>query len=794
MSGRGVGTRSARLVATTLALAALGAGPAPPARPELVGNGSFAQGAAGWETEAGADANRAAVAPSMVDRLNPMGQLVVAPGATRRGARPRLVHRNQGLTRLEPNTEYVVSFRARASSPRRLFVTLGRAGTTRPAGLDATVRLGAGFESYDLEFRTPPDLGRGERWLALVADTTAGETWIDDVSLRRTPVYLVTSGSAPAALPAFDSPAWTSSIPDRIAGTRRIVEVPANGMALVSLEQPVPLPDAPWDLELHLATDTPERLGRVSLMARSGEDAALDHAMISTSGLARGAQVVRFPRERFFQHWYSGLRWRDVRTLAIRIEATGAGPLAIALERLVVAPRRPGVPLPPIVVYAGVEQVTPRAAVLEVETDRPTTIEVRHGPTAAYGRRVVRTETARRHRVAVAGLEPGMRHHVRAFVRDGATSASTGDLVFRAAPELPPLASAGGARAAGGFTVGLIGVAQIEDLARAAGNPFDVVQSYQLAATGNTEAHARRYLDAAGAAGLRALAGFDPDRIVASDVEYARRRVRALRDHPALGGWSLFDEPELHETLSREALRAAYETIRAEDRAHSVHVGASRIPRDYPHRGAFDLAVLGRYPVPYARPGHILKSLEEAQGSGIPFAYSFQAYATDLDHRWPTQGLGPGRFPSAAEMRAMAFLAVNHGARALWAFSFDYLHFTPGAAWKWVELCDLARELRSFAPLWSSAARPARSIGPGTSAELDVAVRAHAGQDYVVAVNLRDHPVNATIRLRGAPFRGVKRVDALAVEAGVGGRARAGAISDRWESNAVHVYRVVGED
>ena len=87
-----------------------------------------------------------------------------------------------------------------------------------------------------------------------------------------------------------------------------------------------------------------------------------------------------------------------------------------------------------------------------------------------------------------------------------------------------------------------------------------------------------------GQAGVRALAGFDENRIKVGDLDYVRTRVRALRDHPALAGWLLVAEPELNDYDPR-VVRAEYLAIRRED-THPVYVGPSRLDSKYPFRGA----------------------------------------------------------------------------------------------------------------------------------------------------------------------------------------------------------------
>ena len=336
----------------------------------------------------------------------------------------------------------------------------------------------------------------------------------------------------------------------------------------------------------------------------------------------------------------------------------------------------------------------------------------------------------------------------------------------------------------------LFGVKTPDDVITTGRTAFGQVQSYQLSSLAdNSIDDARRYLDAAATGGLKVQVGFDAARIQAGDLEYVRDRVRALRDHPAAGGWYLFDEPELH-GMDPRILAAAREAIRAEDPVRPVTIAASWLGADYPYRGAFDVAILDKYPIPYSGPAAIIPALERARQSGERWQFAFQAYATDLDHRWPSSDPGPGRYPTRDEMRAMAFLALNHGAEGLWAFSFDYLHHTPGSEWKWVELTELARELRGLEAVWASRETPAISISGESDGPLDAFVRRLGAVHYVTIVNSSGRTLKGSVALNGLPnAAGITRIDADAPFETAGTLARAN-LTATWRPYSAHVYAI----
>ncbi len=781
-------------VHSALAIVLLAGARPDPHDTEHITNGSFDRGIYGWaDFVSDRPANRLVVEGPADDRRNPGAHIAIRSVS---GRPPKwhtnLVQANQALQKLKPRSTYVLRFRARASSPRRLQVALAQ--TFKPhrnLGLDAEVLLDSELRAYDVQFRTDsiipaPGPTSSGAWLSFFADTLPGETWIDDVSLRLASPAVGLNAGRTEQLATFErNEGWQANHPLRpvtLADGESGLEVlvAANGLAFVSRERSLRLPDTAWDLELRVHCEAPETIGRISVMARSGEDRGLDDTIVSTSGLQRGWNTLRFPRERFYRHWFSGFRWDQVRTLAVRIEANANGPARIVLGEVRVVPRPAGA-LPPVLRFVGVERVTPRWAFVVCETDVPVAAEVHFGPGVAYGRTVAARAKARRHRLRLDDLEPGTLQHVRVFVDGGVSS---GDLAFLTPPDRPPLPAP---EQDPKFDVGLYGANQLDDLRRAAGSAFDCFQSYQLASPAhNTTADVVRYVATAESLGTRVIVGFEVARINEGDLDYVRERVRTLKDRPGVRGWYLYDEPEMH-SVEPATLKACYREIKQVDPQHPVYIATSWLDADYPHRGAFDVAILDKFPIPYAGPDAILPSLEQARRSGEWFQFVFQAYSVDLDHRWPATGAGPGRFPTRDEMRVMAYLAINRGAAGLWAFSYDYLHFTSGADWKWVELTDIARELRALAPVLASRDRPRRKSS-NPPRELDVALKSYRGEDYVITVNKSASPVSATVALPGAALTSVERVD-QAPDAGTA-RVDAGGIADQWQPRAVHVYRV----
>ena len=126
------------------------------------------------------------------------------------------------------------------------------------------------------------------------------------------------------------------------------------------------------------------------------------------------------------------------------------------------------------------------------------------------------------------------------------------------------------------FPLGMYQVRE-EELARVKDAGFDLVHIYTWEGS-QDDAAARRYLDAVARAGLRAFVGFDRGNasgngLVQGNLGHVARRIAALRDHPALYAWYLFDEPDLsHQYVSPKDLRGLYAFIKTLDPDHPVIV------------------------------------------------------------------------------------------------------------------------------------------------------------------------------------------------------------------------------
>lgn len=165
---------------------------------------------------------------------------------------------------------------------------------------------------------------------------------------------------------------------------------------------------------------------------------------------------------------------------------------------------------------------------------------------------------------------------------------------------------------------------------------FNVIQSYQfegdLNGPANTIEDARSYLDAAYKSGLKVLMRVPQECVSKRNLPCIKKRVSALKDHRALFGWQLYDEPDtpaydLHgkeqgPAVPPKNLVEAYKTIKQhQGRTYLLTVNPSRGPVQLQIRFALD-----RFPNPR------ITLLPE--GQRIPFqSGSFNAQWSPYDVR-----------------------------------------------------------------------------------------------------------------------------------------------------------------
>lgn len=350
------------------------------------------------------------------------------------------------------------------------------------------------------------------------------------------------------------------------------------------------------------------------------------------------------------------------------------------------------------------------------------------------------------------------------------------------------------------FPVGIYQVKE-EDYAKVKAAGFTLVHQYTWEGS-QDDAKAREYLDGVQKGGLTAFVGFDrggwgkKNGLVQGNREHVARRIAALRDHPALFAWYLFDEPDLaHQFVAPRNLRAWYRFIKALDPFHPVIVTlACKNSITKYGQGCYDVY----WTMAYRDTAYVADLIEEHQrelGPGRPHMIILHSY----DHEQTTriksgEKTDDAAFqPDLALFRANAYMALAHGSSGLcwWWYGDGRRRFLSVGdvpqAWGW--LSKVVGEVRELIPMLTAEGEvlPIQAKSDPEDAKIRIWAKKTGAGITVIAVNPDSKgEATATIHSAGLPDNATASVRFENREVTVAGRQ----LTDRFGPMAAHVYEV----
>ena len=298
----------------------------------------------------------------------------------------------------------------------------------------------------------------------------------------------------------------------------------------------------------------------------------------------------------------------------------------------------------------------------------------------------------------------------------------------------------------------------------------------------------KAYLDRAAAVGIKVMVEIPRLEVRRDHRWLITQLVKALKNHPAVYGWYLFDEPEFIQ-MSPALLKRVYDAIKIEDPNHTVAIAFGRLERVKPYLQALDTLVYFRYPCYYDSPEFC--GFED--GSFKDLAAEAAALSLERDNFWMAlQGYGEDKYgrptqfnrrlPSLEEERYMIYSAVLAHANGL----LFWTHYRSQQQWIDRVLTPLIEELREYLPAITnrnsvvpkvvSDARVQTKLFryPQTGDLLLIAIN-HSGQSFTTEMALQPR-VRVNLARVGSENR------AIAIDRG--------RLTDVFEPFAVHVYQL----
>src|SRR5664280_916097 len=229
-----------------------------------------------------------------------------------------------------------------------------------------------------------------------------------------------------------------------------------------------------------------------------------------------------------------------------------------------------------------------------------------------------------------------------------------------------------------------------------------------------------------------------------SDKEKRERlieEIKTFRDHPALLGWYISDEPN-GISITPSQMEEIYKTVKENDPWHPVSiVFMAPFLSAKKYTDALDIVMADPYPIPdnpVTIPGDVAFKLNSEFKSRIPFWIIPQSFGGG--ELW-------GREPTIQEIRSMTWQSIINGATGIQYFVRQGLNYFPKSVATWSECGRMAVEVAELTP-WLLSDEETLPV-TSTSKNILVTSRIHNGQLAIMAVNKVNEPVSTTFRVKG---------------------------------------------
>jgi hypothetical protein len=254
------------------------------------------------------------------------------------------------------------------------------------------------------------------------------------------------------------------------------------------------------------------------------------------------------------------------------------------------------------------------------------------------------------------------------------------------------------------------------------------------------------FLDAAKAAKIKVLVEVYRPLVEAGNVAGTREFIRTYKNHPAVYGWYLYDEPEIKKPtpLTPELLIKVYQAIKAEDKSKPVAIVFSDVGKVESYSNAMDISMWDAYPCNDDVPEFAwVSSYREAlnrvtkisHGKQKKFWNVLQAYSGQLKKREPTK----------AEFRYMFYYSIFSGSDGL----LFWMHPWSTPAWNEAVLYATIKEFQPYIPAIINGYNSVNITPTERKNTVETRLFAIPGsrKKLMVVINHERAPVNMTVKL-----------------------------------------------
>jgi hypothetical protein len=236
----------------------------------------------------------------------------------------------------------------------------------------------------------------------------------------------------------------------------------------------------------------------------------------------------------------------------------------------------------------------------------------------------------------------------------------------------------------------LTSTSQLDEIAN---SPFDTVMNYNI--NNGSDSKITYYLNQLDSRNLKLI--FALNEYVGhgeKDINAITHKVNTFGNHPAIISWYMNDElgPD-----HLEELKARYQKVRELDKNHpvwSVHWNTDWLMAE---AHTTDIVGVDPYPIGNHPITLVSQMADAAKRTGkplwlVPQIFDWRDYPGDFRAK-------TGRPPTKDEMRAMTYLAINHGAKGLIYYSYFNIRDDKDYRGRWRQIREIADEVKSLKPV-----------------------------------------------------------------------------------------------
>ncbi len=263
-------------------------------------------------------------------------------------------------------------------------------------------------------------------------------------------------------------------------------------------------------------------------------------------------------------------------------------------------------------------------------------------------------------------------------------------------------------------------------------------------------------------------------------TNYTTKKVMELRERPDLLAWFISDEPEVA-SLPLKNFVQRYEIFRELDPYHPVMVSNDSVRGGRMYSAGSDMN--WAHPYPSILKTHAVNDLGLIRVSQRDYLdYTKGRKQLGFMHQGFNYGdfsAVNGRIPTYHEYRAMNWLAIIYGAKAIIQYNRMASHYPE----LHTGLPHLTNELGALAPVILSQDSSRKVGAEGERSQIDVLAKEHDGHLYFFAGNATPKPTTAVLNVEGLGNRPLHVVSEGRTVVPVNGR-----FEDDFQGHGIHLY------